>query len=149
MIEQALLAYFHYAAVFATVAALVAEYFIYRPPIPAKVATLLPKIDLVYGAGSVLAVGTGFARAFWFEKTWDFYRHSSLFWLKVALVALWGLLSIVPTLHFLKIARLPLAGGVVSIEPTLSARIRKLIVAQMAIVPWVPLVAVLMSRGLR
>ena len=148
MIEQALLAYFHYAAIFVTITALVAEFFLYRPPIPAKVASILPKIDLVYGIGSVLAVGTGFARALWFEKTWDFYRHSSLVWLKVALVALWGLLSIVPTIHFLRIARLTPSGGVLSIEPTLSSRVRKLIVAQLAIVPWIPLVAVLMSRGL-
>lgn len=148
MIEQALVAYFHYVAIFVTVAALCAEYFLYRPPLAANVVPLLPKIDVVYGVASILAVGTGFMRALWFDKGWDFYKYSSFFWLKVSLVATWGLLSLLPTVHFLRLGKLPISGGTVSIEPALATKIRRLIVAQMFIVPWVPLVAVLMSRGI-
>jgi len=147
MIEQALLAYFHYVAIFVTAAALAAEFVLYRPPMSAQVAVVLPKIDLAYGMASILAVGTGFARALWYEKGWDFYKHSWLFWLKVSLVATWGILSILPTIHFLRVARIVPAGGQISIEPSLAKRIRGLLWAQVLIVPWVPLVAVLMSRA--
>lgn len=147
MIEQALFAYLHFLSIFVTVSLLVSEFILYRPqmtPIEVKRMTV---IDLLYGVSSLIVVGTGFSRALWFAKGWDFYKSNSLFWLKVAIASLWALLSIPPTLHFLKLRKHALTGTIPLIPTSEYRRIRRLIWVQFLLIPWIPLLAVFMARG--
>src|SRR5688500_17846579 len=51
-------------------------------------------------AGLILIVG--FARAIFAAKGWDYYLHNAFFWAKIGTFVLIGLLSVPPTLAYLK-----------------------------------------------
>jgi putative membrane protein len=51
---------------------------------------------------AVLALGSGAARVVWFGKGAAFYLHNPVFYIKLALFAAVGLMSIPPTLQFLR-----------------------------------------------
>lgn len=62
----------------------------------------LAGLDGGYGATAVLVLLVGVARVIWGEKGWAYYRGNPWFWAKVATFLLIGVLSIAPTIAFLK-----------------------------------------------
>ena len=55
-----------------------------------------------YGLLAGLIVVVGFSRAIFAAKGWTYYEHNALFWAKLATFALIGLLSVPPTLAYLR-----------------------------------------------
>ena len=102
MLNDLLLAAAHHLLVFALVAMLVAESMLLRGPIDASTLQRLAKLDGGYGgcAGLLLAIGLG---RLWFGvKGLDFYLHNPWFHAKLGAFVLVGLLSILPTVRFLR-----------------------------------------------
>lgn len=62
----------------------------------------LAGLDGGYGATAVLVLLVGLARVVWGDKGWVFYQDNPFFWAKLATFVLIGVLSIAPTLAFLK-----------------------------------------------
>lgn len=62
----------------------------------------LSGLDAGYGALAVLVLLAGAARVLWGDKGWVFYQDNPYFWAKVGTFLLIGLLSVPPTLLFLK-----------------------------------------------
>lgn len=95
-----LLAVLHHVAVFGLVATLAMEGAALRAPSidPARLA----KLDARFGgvAGVVLLIGA--IRVLWGGKGWDFYAANPFFWAKIGLFGAIGLLSIGPTLLFIR-----------------------------------------------
>jgi putative membrane protein len=149
ILRDALLAYAHFLAILFLTAVLCAELAIYRQELTAPVARRLQRIDLFFGVAAILVIVTGVARVWLGLKGADFYLHNPIFWTKMGLFVLVGLLSIPPTVHYLRWNAL-LAGGADAIreEPPTYGRIRSLLIAEIVVLAFIPLCAVLMSRGL-
>src|SRR5262249_2631019 len=91
-------------------------------------------------AGLILIVG--FARAIFAAKGWDYYAHNAFFWAKIGTFAVIGLLSIPPTLAFLKWRRK-------SVSPTHEAvaRVRRYLWLEVMLFALLPAFAAVMARG--
>ncbi|HVV91801.1 MAG TPA: DUF2214 family protein, partial [Hyphomicrobiales bacterium] len=110
MVGEALGAWIHFLAIFSAVACLAAEIALYRAEMTAAALQRLRRIDLGFGLAALAIVVTGLLRVFFFGKGADYYAHNHIFWAKMFLFVVVALLSIVPTLHFPRAARLA-AGG--------------------------------------
>jgi len=148
MMTDALLAYFHYSAIFLFFAFLTVEAMLLRNPLDANTIRLLVRVDLWYFAAAILAVVSGLMRLFWGIKGVGFYPGNPVFHVKVALVVAIGTLSFLPTLQYIRWARqLKVAP---QFEPPELARrhVRRLVMIELHIASLLPLAAVLMARGI-
>ncbi|HEX4986961.1 MAG TPA: DUF2214 family protein [Burkholderiales bacterium] len=145
---SALVAYLHYLAMIAIAVVLVLEHLYCVPGLPDGRARLLARIDAVYGAAAVLAILTGIARVAWYGKGAAFYLHNPVFHIKMALFVAVGLLSIPPTLQFLRWRR-QIASGRKDVAADFQvARLQRYIRAELALFVLIPLMAALMARGI-
>jgi putative membrane protein len=142
MPPDALLAYAHHLAVFGVGAILAAEIALLSGALPPDRLRALAAWDGAYGAFSVLALIAGFSRAIWGAKGWSFYAANPVFWIKIGLFVAIGLLSIVPTLRYLRWRR---AGT--PVDDTERRAMRTFAIAQAALFALLPLAAALMARG--
>jgi putative membrane protein len=147
MISDALLAYAHFASVFLLFAFLTVEAMLLRHEVDAKAATIIARTDLWYGASAGLVLITGLLRVFFGAKGSAFYLENPMFWAKVALFALVGILSIKPTLMFLRWSRSLKANAAFIPEDTERRTARRLVMTQLHLAALLPLAAVLMARG--
>lgn len=65
----------------------------------------LAALDGGYGAVAVLVLLVGIARVVWGDKGWVFYQANPFFWAKLATFSAIGLLSIAPTIAFIRWSR--------------------------------------------
>ena len=102
LLRDALLAYAHFLAILFLTAVLCAELAVYRQELAAPIARRLQRIDLFFGIAAIVVIVTGVARVVFGLKGADFYLHNPIFWIKMGLFLLVGLLSIAPTVHYLR-----------------------------------------------
>lgn len=95
------------------VGALLAELAFYRRMDLARI-TQLTRIDMLYGISAGIVVLSGILRVSFGLKGAGFYLHNPIFWTKMALFLTLGLLSIPPTIHYLRIRG---RGGVAYLYP--------------------------------
>ncbi len=102
MIASAFIAFLHHLAAFTLVGCVVYESIAYHQRMTAAEARRIQRADLIYGisAGALLVVGL--LRVFYFEKGLAFYGYSPFFWVKMAAFLAVGLLSIDPTLRYIR-----------------------------------------------
>ncbi len=96
------LAALHHLLVFGLVAMLVAEAVLLRGPLTTDAIARLAKLDGGYGACAGLLLVVGLCRVFLGVKGPDFYLHNPYFHAKIGAFVLVGLLSIFPTVKFLR-----------------------------------------------
>jgi len=60
------------------------------------------RLDLVYGIAASLIVIVGFGRVIFASKGWAYYSLNGFFWAKIATFALIGIVSIGPTIAFIR-----------------------------------------------
>ncbi|HMD27172.1 MAG TPA: DUF2214 family protein [Steroidobacteraceae bacterium] len=96
------LAIVHHILIFAIFGILFAEFMALRPGMSNATAVRIASIDLWYGvlAGAVLVIG--FCRAIYAAKGWAYYSHNAFFWAKMSSFAAIGLLSVPPTMQFIR-----------------------------------------------
>jgi putative membrane protein len=102
MLTDLLLAAFHHLLVFAMISMLVAESVLLRGPIDAAALKLLAGLDAGYGMSAMLLLADGIARLFYGVKGLDFYQHNPWFHAKFGAFVAIALLSILPTVRFLR-----------------------------------------------
>lgn len=145
---SALIAYLHYMAMVSIAVILVLEHRLCVRGLPADRIRLLARIDRLYLVAAVLALGSGAARVVWFGKGAAFYLHNPVFYIKLALFAAVGLMSIPPTLQFLRWLR-GLDGGTTNVAADYQVlRVRRYLVAELTLFIFIPLMATLMARGI-
>src|SRR5262249_21845042 len=145
---SALFAFLHQAAAFTLVAALVIERVLTKDELTLNDARRILEADRVFGiaAGAVLVVGM--LRVGFFEKGPAYYWHSAPFIAKLSLFAIVGLMSIYPTVQFLR-WRKPLREGVLPVVPeTKMQKIRAIIRLELAGVALIIACAAMMARGI-
>jgi len=102
LIVNSIMATLHHLAAFAVVATLVYEFVAYRKGLGLEEARRIQRVDLVYGISAGLLLVVGILRVFFFEKGVNFYSHNPVFWIKMSLFAIVGVVSIYPTIRFIK-----------------------------------------------
>jgi len=147
MLSQAIAAYAHYLSIFCTLALLVAELALFRQHMDARIVRLLPRLDLFYLVAVIAIIATGLLRVYFFAKGVAFYRDSEMFWIKMALFVVVGLLSLPPTFAFIATRR-SAAGRDADLAPERFRRIRSFVVAELCVFALIPLAAAMMARGL-
>jgi putative membrane protein len=102
MALPALIAFLHFAAAFGLVAALFFEWFTFSRTPTLDEARRIALADRFYGLSAVALLVVGLVRAAHFEKGWAFYAASPFFHAKLTLFVVIGLLSIYPTVRFMR-----------------------------------------------
>ena len=147
MTLEALLAYAHLLAILTMVVFISSEAALCRPEwINPKVVERLATIDRVYGIAAGAVLLTGVARTWWGVKGTAWYWGNGLLHLKLALFIAVGLLSIKPTLMFIRWRRELRAGGAMPAE-ALVRQARKWVMVQAHLIAIIPLAAVFLARG--
>ena len=98
----ALMAFLHHLFAFTLVACVVYEFIAYRKGMTIEEAHRIQRADLFYGISAGLLLIVGLLRVFYFEKGVAFYSQSPFFWLKMNTFLIVGLLSIDPTIRYLR-----------------------------------------------
>jgi putative membrane protein len=136
------LAILHHFFVFALFGVLFAEFVVVQRGMEAAAAARVVAIDAWYGVLAALILIVGFSRAIFAAKGWDYYEHNAFFWAKIGTFVAIGILSVPPTLAFLKWRRARAA-------PTDAAvhQARRYLWMEMALFPLLPAFAAAMARG--
>ena len=144
---EPLVAYLHYLAIVLIAGFLVAEMVVCRSSLDAERVRLLPRLDIVFFGGALLVLATGLLRLFYYAKGVGFYLPNPFFIVKMALYAVIAILSIKPTMSFLRWRRQLEGSG--ALPPAAEiASARRLIHVEVALLALMPLMAVLMARGI-
>ena len=106
----------------------------------------LGRVDLIYGVAAGAVLVTGLLRVFLGVKGAAFYGHNWLLYLKLAMFLAVGLISIKPTILFIRWRKALDAGGQMPAEADVK-QARKLVMVQAHIIPFIPLAAVFLARG--
>ncbi len=132
----------HFAAIFALAGALVIENMAIKVQIKGEDARNLARVDATYGLSAILVFVSGIALWFWVGKPSEFYTANPIFQVKLSLFVLMAICSIYPAIFFTRHR----PGEQTSIEvPT---PVRVLLKFQLALLLIIPLLAILMARGL-
>lgn len=103
MTTEIILRYLHFISIFAIVGSLVSEHLLLKNTLSRRELDRLSKIDAVYGLAALVLLGVGMT--LWLGgigKPTDFYSKNPIFHVKLTLFVLIGILSIYPTVFFLK-----------------------------------------------
>jgi len=145
---SALFAFLHHAAAFTLVAALVVEFVLVKQGITYGNARIVQKADIVFGiaAGVILIVGA--LRVVYFEKGALYYMHSLPFHVKLGTFLVVGILSITPTMEFLRWRIQTRAGAAPEIDGKKLKTIRLLIHLELVGIAVILACAAMMARGI-
>jgi len=149
MLLDALLAWLHFGLIFTLAGCLFAEVFFYREVLAGPTFARLRSVDRAYGIVAGLVIVSGILRLIYSPKTAAYFLHNPIFWTKMALFAAVALLSIPPTIHFLRLGATALADGTIRIERRAYAQTRALLALEVTLLMLIPLCAALMARGFR
>lgn len=136
------LAIAHHILVFSLFGVLFAEIVLVRKGVDLATITRVGRIDLMYGAVAGLIVIVGFSRAVFAAKGWTYYSHNLFFHLKVATFIVVGLLSVPPTIAYIRWRRAETAPTDAQV-----AGVRRWLLAELVLFAFIPAFAAAMARG--
>jgi putative membrane protein len=141
------LAYAHHLAVFAVVGLLFAEFVLLRPGLDGRRALQLAGLDGAYGAAATLVFVAGALRVAFGDAGWSFYAANPVFWVKIGLFVVVGLLSIAPTIAILRWRRAANADSSYSVPEAEIRSARRFLHLELGVLALIPLAAAAMARG--
>ncbi len=144
MTLEIILRYLHFISVFAIVGALVSEHLLLKSALSRKDLLRLSKIDGVYGLAVLSLLGVGMT--LWlggFGKPTEFYSSNPVFHIKLTLFVVIGLLSIYPTVFFIKQAK-----GDPSETVLIPKTVFWMVRLELLILLIIPILAGLMAKGI-
>lgn len=143
MTIELLLRYLHFISVFAIVGSLISEHMLLQKQMSRVAINKVAMIDAVYGVAALILLGAGLT--LWlgsFGKPSIVYTKNWIFHTKLTLFLIVGLLSIYPTVFFLK-NRKGNGDEIVHVPKIIFALVR----FEILILFIIPILAGLMSRG--
>jgi putative membrane protein len=145
---DAILAYIHFLSIIALVSTVVVEAFLCRPGLTLLWTQRLGRVDLLYLVTSILALSSGLLRMFFGAKGAAFYYNNPVFWVKIGLFIIVGLISIIPTMRFIRWAKRLQAGeGNGKIDDQEVNGTAAIIYLELGLLALIPLMGSLMARG--
>ncbi|MEQ8954736.1 MAG: DUF2214 family protein [Gammaproteobacteria bacterium] len=134
--------YLHFLAIIGLVGALVIENMAIKRSITGEDARNLARVDAVLGISATAVLLFGVVLWLWVGKPPEFYSENPLFWAKLALFGVVFLLSVYPTVFFLRHRKGERDTIIVPVA------VLRLIRAELILLPMIPLLAFLMARGI-
>ena len=148
MVTTALMAFLHHLFAFTLVACVVYEFVAYRKGMTLEEARRIQRVDLAYGISAGLLLVVGLLRVFFFEKGVNFYIHSPFFWVKMTAFLIVGLLSIDPTIRYIRWNKTMQANQTPEISEAEFKRTRLILWLELAGIVVILLAAPMMARGI-
>ena len=148
MLLDATLAYLHFLSIIGLVALILAEAVLLRPALIAQSGRWLSRIDIGFFVAAIAALASGLSRAVWGAKGWAYYAHNPVFHTKIGLFVLIALLSIVPTLQFIRWAKAFRRDPAYMVPAAELKRAKRYVMIELHLLVLLPLFGVMMSRGL-
>lgn len=139
--DEALVRSLHFISIFTLVSALITEHMLLKPKMTPTELVKIARVDLIYGVAAVLVLIAGGLLLLKVGKPSAFYFQNPLFHIKFTLFVVIGLLSIYPTVFFIK-HRKATQDVMVPRKIIMFNRI------QLTLVFIIPIFASLMSRGI-
>jgi putative membrane protein len=136
------LAISHHLLIFALFGVLAAEFVVVRPGVTQAWIERIGRVDLWYGILAAAILAVGFSRAVFAAKGWLYYSHNAFFWAKLATFALVGLLSVPPTIAYIRWRRADGPPGDGEVR-----QVRGLLWAEVILFALLPAFAAAMARG--
>lgn len=143
MTTELFLRYVHFISIFVIVGSLAAEFVLLKKTITRGELNRLARIDAAYGIAAITLLVAGLT--LWlggYGKPSFFYSQNWIFHLKLTLFVIIGLLSIYPTVFYLKQRK-----GDVEEKVTVPAIVHWMLRLELFLLLIIPLLAGLMSRG--
>ncbi len=134
------LAIAHHLLVFSLFGVVFAELILVRQGLDAAAAARISRIDLWYGVLAGLIIAVGVCRVAFAAKGWLYYSHNAFFWAKMVTFGVIGLLSVPPTLAYLRWRK-------VAPEPGQIAAVRRWLYIEVALFAPLLAFAAAMARG--
>ncbi|MBY0531783.1 MAG: DUF2214 family protein [Xanthobacteraceae bacterium] len=120
-------AFLHHLLFVALFVTLSIEMVLLRQTLTIENTRRLLAVDGIYGATAGALLVVGFLRVFFFEKGFAYYWASHAFLTKFGIFVLVGILSIIPTVEFLKWRKSVREGKVPDVAPATIQKLRKII----------------------
>ncbi|MFT5234034.1 MAG: putative membrane protein [Candidatus Krumholzibacteriia bacterium] len=134
--------YLHFLGIGLLFAALAVELVLFKPTVSGAVARKLAKVDGLYGIAALLMIVTGLLQVFSFGKTPEYYGQTFMFHIKMTVFLIVLLVSIFPTIKFIKARNTPVDG-----EASYPKSVGLMLKIEMALLVIIPLLGVLMANG--
>lgn len=139
--------YFHYLGIMTLLGTLLTEHLILKRSLTAQQIRSLARTDLIYGISALVVLATGLLRMLVYGKGVDYYLSNPWFHVKLTLFVVLGVLSIWPTVRFLKWKREIVEEKILEIGNKKYGNTMLLIRIELFIAAIIPFLAVMMARG--
>ena len=145
---SALVAYVHYLGIILCFGSLLYERIYLKVDLNRNEVIRMISADIIYGIAGLAILITGILRVKYFGNGGSFYLNNPIFWFKVSLYALVGLLSLYPTTSYI-LWVIPLSKNKLpDISNNLVKRFRFIISTELLDFAIIPFFATLMARGI-
>ena len=148
MVLDAVLAYLHFTAIFLLFAFMTVEVMLMRGALDPAAVRLLARVDIWYFGSAIAALITGMLRLAFGAKGSDFYLSSWPIYVKVGLFIAVGLISIQPTMTFMRWKKSFDHDPAFCVGDEERRRVRKYLMIEVHLAALIPIFAVVMARGL-
>jgi putative membrane protein len=141
-----IVAWMHYVSIMLMVASLLGEHLLLKPEMDVAQARTLQRLDIVYGASATIVLVTGLLRMF-LEKGPAYYNHHIAFHILFGLFVIAALLSIYPTIVFLRWRADTKAGKGQQLAAAQFRKIQMIVRVEMTLLLLAPFFATWMAHG--
>jgi putative membrane protein len=147
MLAPAFIAFGHFVAFFALAAALVLELALLGESMSVETAKRIQRADRVVGITAILVLVFGFLRVIYFEKGSEYYFGNTFFQIKLGLFFVAALISLIPTLQFMRWNHELKQGIAPDLTSASVKRLKSIIHWQLVLIGGIMLCASLMAKG--
>lgn len=141
-----IVAWIHYMSIMLLLASLLGEHLILKQELTAAQATTIQRLDIVYGASAAIVLATGIWRMF-LEKGTAYYNHQMAFHILYTIFFIVGLLSIYPTMVFLRWRSATREGRGQQLASNQFKKIQMILRVEMSLLLLAPFFATWMAHG--
>ena len=146
MLWPVVVAWIHYIGIMLLLASLLGEHLVLKQEMAMSEARTLQRLDIIYGGSALLVLVTGIMRMY-LEKGTTYYLHNGAFHALISLFVVVALISIVPTVVFLRWRGDTRAGRGQRLAPGQFKRLQMIVRSEMALLLLAPLFATWMAHG--
>lgn len=141
-----IVAWIHYIGIMLLLASLLGEHLLLRQEMTVSEARTIQTLDIVYGGSATIVLVTGIMRMF-LEKGAVYYNHHIAFHILFGIFVIAALISIYPTVIFLRWRNDTRAGRGQQLERSQFKKIQMMVRVEMTLMLLAPLFATWMAHG--
>lgn len=145
--KDLLLAVVHHILIFSIAAVLAFEVGAVRQGLTATDIRRVARVDAWYGILAALIIAVGFVRAIYAAKGWAYYSVNTFFWAKLIAFGIVGLLSVPPTVAYIRWRNALKKDASFLPAPGAIASARRFLWMEVVVFAFIPIFAAAMARG--